>query len=635
MNLKNMERTVTYEIESLKEKYLHFSTLIADNPRLIQYILNNDVKSLRELAVRDQERTNAQFLTIADAKGDSIVRSHSQKRGDNIRSQAVIRSALDRGQAAVMIEPGTAVRFSLRAASPIRHEGKIIGAVVLGEALDTNRFVDNIKATIGVEMTIFEKDRRISTSLVANGRRAVGTTLENRAVVDTVLGQGKVYMGDSSIFGVPYKTIYWPMKDLQDRIVGMWFIGMNHTTVVNSINNAAYSSLAAIFIIALVISILGAIFARALVNPLRACVRFAKKVSDGAFDEKLVVQSHDEIGTLAESLCTMVDALRTKIGEAEHATALAQEKTHLAEEATHRAEEAAKRAEYAKREGMLDAAAQLEGLVAALSAAAQELSAQIEQSDKGSHESSRRLTEAATAMNEMNASVQEVARNASSAARVSTETRQNAENGQKILVTAMNSIGDVHRVALELKDDMGTLHEHTQNISQIMGVISDIADQTNLLALNAAIEAARAGEAGRGFAVVADEVRKLAEKTMSSTNDVSQAISAIQTSAGQSINKMNEVLASVDEANGYATQSGDALKLIVGNVNDTADQVRAIATASEEQSAASEEINQSIAMVNEMAGQTTMSMGEAAKAIEDLARQTESLSVLIGEMKKS
>ena len=139
VNLKNMERTVTYEIESLKEKYLHFSTLIADNPRLIQYILNNDVKSLRELAVRDQERTNAQFLTIADAKGDSIVRSHSQKRGDNIRSQAVIRSALDRGQAAVMIEPGTAVRFSLRAASPIRHEGKIIGAVVLGEALDTNR----------------------------------------------------------------------------------------------------------------------------------------------------------------------------------------------------------------------------------------------------------------------------------------------------------------------------------------------------------------------------------------------------------------------------------------------------------------------------------------------------------------
>ncbi|MBO6210560.1 MAG: hypothetical protein J6N99_07705, partial [Schwartzia sp.] len=189
--------------------------------------------------------------------------------------------------------------------------------------------------------------------------------------------------------------------------------------------------------------------------------------------------------------------------------------------------------------------------------------------------------------------------------------------------------------SLALKEDMGTLHEHTQNISQIMNVISDSADQTNLLALNAAIEAARAGEAGRGFAVVADEVRKLAEKTMSSTNDVSSAITAIQGSAQQSVNRMEEALGDVEQATSLAQQSGEALQQIVRNVEDTADQVRAIATASEEQSAASEEINQSITTVNEMSAQTTQAMNEAAKAISDLAQQTERLSALIEEMKRA
>ena len=111
---------------------------------------------------------------------------------------------------------------------------------------------------------------------------------------------------------------------------------------------------------------------------------------------------------------------------------------------------------------------------------------------------------------------------------------------------------------------MAELDDHAKAISQIMGVISDIADQTNLLALNAAIEAARAGEAGRGFAVVADEVRKLAEKTMSSTTDVGNAITAIQHSAGQSIQQVEKAVGNVEEATDFSNRSGEALKEIVG-----------------------------------------------------------------------
>ena len=168
-----------------------------------------------------------------------------------------------------------------------------------------------------------------------------------------------------------------------------------------------------------------------------------------------------------------------------------------------------------------------------------------------------------------------------------------------------------------------------------MNVISDIADQTNLLALNAAIEAARAGDAGRGFAVVADEVRKLAEKTMASTNDVGNAIAAIQGSAGQSVQAMDNALAEVETATNLAQQSGDALQEIVSKVEASADQVRAIATASEQQSATSEEINQSIVRVNEMSGQTAQAMGEASRAVSELARQAERMSELIADMKRS
>ena len=347
------------------------------------------------------------------------------------------------------------------------------------------------------------------------------------------------------------------------------------------------------------------------------------------------VKRGDEFSVLSTAMRSMMESLKKLISESEAKTAAAEKATVQAKEATARAEEAARQAENAKREGMLAAADQLEGMVNAISAAASELSAQIEQSDRGAVESSQRLGEAATAMNEMNATVQEVARNASSAATVSGETRSNAEEGQKILANAMASINQVQKVSLALKEDMGALHEHTQNISQIMNVISDIADQTNLLALNAAIEAARAGEAGRGFAVVADEVRKLAEKTMSSTNDVSSAITAIQGSAQQSVNRMEQALQNVEQATNLAQQSGEALQQIVSNVEDTADQVRAIATASEEQSAASEEINQSITTVNEMSAQTTQAMNEAAKAISDLAQQTERLSALIEDMKRA
>ncbi|MBQ9452795.1 MAG: chemotaxis protein [Desulfovibrio sp.] len=401
-------------------------------------------------------------------------------------------------------------------------------------------------------------------------------------------------------------------------------------------NRAIVRILVVVGVIALVMILIGLLIVRSITKPMGVLLTATDRVAGGDYAAMPEARGfYGELLALYQSLKAMVASIADNINLAHAKTEEAEEKSRQAEAATREAEAATRRAEAAKSEGMHAAAEQLEAMVNAISAATSELSAQIEQSDRGAAESSERLSEAATAMNEMNATVQEVARNASSAAAVSGETRNNAEEGKKILTNAMASINQVQKVSMELKEDMGTLHGHTQNISQIMNVISDIADQTNLLALNAAIEAARAGEAGRGFAVVADEVRKLAEKTMASTHDVSQAITAIQGSAEQSVNRMEEALGEVEQATSLAQQSGEALQQIVRNVEDTADQVRAIATASEEQSAASEEINQSITTVNEMSGQTTQAMHQAARAISDLAQQSERLSVLIEDMKRA
>ena len=452
----------------------------------------------------------------------------------------------------------------------------------------------------------------------------------------TVKGTPDKERAISIVYGKEYESLAKPIMDKMDAFVAA--LESRTRQEVNTV--AARNDLYEIIVFASLaaaagICLVSIIYSRKnVIAPLLLTTDFAQKVADGDFDSSIDASSANEIGTLRNALNTMVAASKKFIRNAESESKSAREQAEKATQAMRQADEASREAQE-KTAVLLEIAQQLEQVTSAVSSAAGQLSAEIEQADRSAGESAQRLSEAATAMNEMNATVQEVARNASSAAAVSAETKANAENGAQIVQNALASIDEVHTVSLALKDDMSRLDTHAQAITHIMNVISDIADQTNLLALNAAIEAARAGDAGRGFAVVADEVRKLAEKTVASTNDVGNAIAAIQSSTAQSVKSMDSALKAVDTATTYAGQSGDALRQIVKNVETTADQVSAIATASEEQSAASEEINQSIVHVNAMSGQTAQAMAEANQAVTNLAQQAERLTQLITRMKQS
>lgn len=369
-------------------------------------------------------------------------------------------------------------------------------------------------------------------------------------------------------------------------------------------------------------------------GPLERLKDYALAVAEGKLDAKISGQYDAELLELKNAINDMVQTITKTIAEAVEKGELAEAASRKAEQTLVEVQQKQKEVEnlLASMENGADEAGRISNVVFE---SLGELAAQVEQVNRGVDVQRDRLTETATAMEEMNSTVLEVAHNASNAAESADQSRQNAQTGAQGVSRAVTSIHQIQNRITGLKETMDTLGKQADSIGHIMDVITDIADQTNLLALNAAIEAARAGEAGRGFAVVADEVRKLAEKTMDATREVGEAISGIQTNAKENITAVEHAAGDITESTDAASESKQFMDEIVGIVDETAILIQSIAAASEQQSATSEEINRALGDISTVASETAQGMNTSADALQEISDNVEKLNTVIQQLATS
>ena len=257
----------------------------------------------------------------------------------------------------------------------------------------------------------------------------------------------------------------------------------------------------------------------------------------------------------------------------------------------------------------------------------------MEETKRDTLQQQSETSQVVTAMNEMTATVQEVARHATEAASAANKADHASVEGKKVVLSTMNAIEALSSEVHSAANVISQLEKDSENIGTVLDVIKGIAEQTNLLALNAAIEAARAGEQGRGFAVVADEVRTLASRTQQSTQEIQAMIENLQVGAQTAVKVMDESRAKAESSVSQAAKAGGSLEDITHSVSLINDMNTQIATAAEEQSAVAEEINRNIVNISEIVDRTADGANQTSIASEELASLAAQLQQLVNQFK--
>ncbi|AMS16431.1 methyl-accepting chemotaxis sensory transducer with Cache sensor [Pseudomonas sp. NFPP07] len=400
--------------------------------------------------------------------------------------------------------------------------------------------------------------------------------------------------GDFSEIEVEGKTrivTFTPIKGLPSV---NWYIGLSvdKDKAFSMLSEFRASAIiATVIAVAIIIALLGMLI-RVLMQPLHVMTRAMQDIADGEGDltRRLTIQNQDEFGILGTAFNRFVERIHGSIREVSSAT------EHV--------NEVALRVVSASNSSMLN-----------------------------SDEQASRTNSVAAAINQLGAAAQEIARNAAQASQQASDARSLAEDGQQVVdrsILAMNQLSDMISAS---SSNIETLNSKTVNIGQILEVITSISQQTNLLALNAAIEAARAGEAGRGFAVVADEVRNLAHRTQESAQQVQTMIEELQVGARESVSTMSNSQRHSQDSVEIANQAGERLNSVTQRIGEIDGMNQSVATATEEQTSVVESINMDITEINTLNQEGVENLQSTLRACSDLEQQAARLKQLVGSFR--
>ncbi len=464
-----------------------------------------------------------------------------------------------------------------------------------------------------------------------------GADLSNYDFIKEMMDKGPK-LKDGEIAWITYP---WINKELgetepRDKIVAYayfkdwdWVIGVGSyldefTAPVVSMRNTS-------IVIGAIALLLGTVvafgFARSITKPVYQLVAAAKSMAQGDVNTNVRVTSADEIGELQQSVHEAVDYMKT-VSEAAKRIAANDLTVRLEPRSEKDVLGHSFKTMIHNLSGMIR---QLSDNARELVTAATEIASSSEAMASGAKKQSSQVHQVSAAVEEMSATILESSRNAGDAATTAKGAATTAGSGGQIVSDTIHGMQKIADVVRESSESIAKLAKSADQIGEIISVIDDIADQTNLLALNAAIEAARAGEQGRGFAVVADEVRKLAERTGKATGEIASMIKGIQHETEEAVQTMEAGVQQVDRGKMLADKAGSSLNEIVTMAQRVTEMIGQIAAASEQQSTAAEEISKSIEQINTVTKETASGAEESAAAAEELNRQAEGLQQMVSK----
>nr|WP_110972463.1 methyl-accepting chemotaxis protein [Pseudomonas huaxiensis] len=354
---------------------------------------------------------------------------------------------------------------------------------------------------------------------------------------------------------------------------------------------SAFSLVIALLVAATVLTFLCAVLlTRSIVKPIEDVLGVAEKIAEGNLTHVIHPEGKDEAARLQRAIAQMQEQLR-------------------------------------------DTLQQISGSATQLASAAEELNSVTEESARGLQQQNNEIEQAATAVTEMTSAVEEVARNAVSTSEASQEATRSAGDGRDLVMETVSAIERMSNDVQSTSVLVGNLAEQSRDIGKVLDVIRGLADQTNLLALNAAIEAARAGEAGRGFAVVADEVRALAHRTQQSTAEIERMIGSIQGGTEQAVSSMRNSTERAESTLSIARGAGMALETITGAVAQINERNLVIASAAEEQAQVAREVDRNLVNINDLSVQSATGAHQTSAASAELSRLAVDLNNLVGRFR--